>query len=174
MTAFVLQAHICAGLTCLHSVQRDDSMTQELSALLLNHESEVGHLRQQDLLNITQTSASEQLKHTWVMNDMRAVRSDLLEDERLLVPLGVDGVGRRAPFGAVFAFGVFGQTDELDLHSGFHVLIRQELTGVNLNTGYSSQSHVHVQVKKDEIKLDVKIFTDSEKTAHNELEFFCS
>lgn len=84
------------------------------------------------------------------MNDTRAAGSDLLEDERLLVPLGVDAVGRRAPFGAVFAFGVFGQTDELDLHSGFHVLIRQELTGVNLNTGYSSQTHL--QVKKDEFK----------------------
>ncbi len=85
------------------------------------------------------------------MNDRRAVGSDLLEDERLLVPLGVDGVGRRAPFGAVFAFGVFGQTDELHLHSGFHVLIRQELTGVNLNAGYRSH------VKKEEIKLDVKM-----------------
>lgn len=44
-----------ARLTCLKSVQRDDSVTYEFSALLLNHEPEVGHLRQQDLLNITET-----------------------------------------------------------------------------------------------------------------------
>lgn len=57
---------------------------------------------------------------------------NLVENKRLLVPHGVDRVGRGGPLGAVLLLGVARETDDFHLHARFHALVRQELARVNL------------------------------------------
>lgn len=54
-------------------------------------------------------------------------RSNLLENERLLVPHWVDGVGRGGPLGAIFLLGVAREPDDFHLHARLHALVGQEL-----------------------------------------------
>lgn len=53
--------------------------------------------------------------------------SDLLEDDGLLVPDGVDGIALRCLGLKRFPLGVYRETKHVDLHIGAHFLIRQEL-----------------------------------------------
>lgn len=57
---------------------------------------------------------------------------NLVKNEGVLIPHGVDGVGRHRPLGAELFLGVVGQPQDLRLHTHLHTLLAQELSGVDL------------------------------------------
>lgn len=51
----------------------------------------------------------------------------LFKNKRFFIPHWVNGIGCGGPLGAIFLLGVSWQPNHLNLHTCFHVLVRQKL-----------------------------------------------